>query len=92
MKAIIAIDSFKGCLTSAEAGKAALKAFADGEAEVIPVSDGGEGFSTILTESLQDGFLPRSARAFHQSEIRNHRKDRYHRNRRGQRTWPPSQG
>lgn len=56
MKAIIAIDSFKGCLTSAEAGKAALKAFADGEAEVIPVSDGGEGFSTILTESLGGSF------------------------------------
>lgn len=56
MKAIIAIDSFKGCMTSAEAGKAALKAFADGEAEVIPVSDGGEGFSTILTESLGGSF------------------------------------
>ncbi len=56
MKAIIAMDSFKGCLTSAEAGKAALKAFADGEAEVIPVSDGGEGFSTILTESLGGSF------------------------------------
>ena len=56
MKAIIAIDSFKGCLTSAEAGKAALKVFADGEAEVIPVSDGGEGFSTILTESLGGSF------------------------------------
>ena len=56
MKAIIAIDSFKGCLTSAEAGKAALKAFAEGEAEVIPVSDGGEGFSTILTESLGGSF------------------------------------
>ena len=56
MKAIIAIDSFKGCLTSAEAGKAALKAFAEGEAEVIPVSDGGEGFSTIMTESLGGSF------------------------------------
>ncbi len=56
MKAIIAIDSFKGCLTSAEAGKAALKALADSEAEVIPVSDGGEGFSTILTESLGGSF------------------------------------
>ena len=61
MKAIIAIDSFKGCLTSAEAGKAALKAFADGEAEVIPVSDGGEGFSTILTE--HSGRFPATIRS-----------------------------
>lgn len=56
MKALIAIDSFKGCLTSVEAGNAALEAFAEGEAEVIPVSDGGEGFSTILTESLGGSF------------------------------------
>ena len=56
MKALIAIDSFKGCLTSAQAGKAALAAFDEGEAEVIPVSDGGEGFSTILTESLGGSF------------------------------------
>lgn len=56
MKALIAIDSFKGCLTSVEAGNAALEAFAEGEAEVIPVSDGGEGFSTIMTESLGGSF------------------------------------
>lgn len=56
MKALIAIDSFKGCLTSMEAGKAALEAFDEGEAEIIPVSDGGEGFSTILTESLGGTF------------------------------------
>ena len=56
MKALIVIDSFKGCLTSMEAGKAALEAFTEGEAEIIPVSDGGEGFSTILTESLGGTF------------------------------------
>ena len=56
MKALIAIDSFKGCLTSIEAGKAALEAFDEGEAEIIPVSDGGEGFSTIMTESLGGTF------------------------------------
>lgn len=56
MKALIAIDSFKGCLTSMEAGEAALEAFTEGEAEIIPVSDGGEGFSTILTESLGGTF------------------------------------
>lgn len=56
MKAIAVIDSYKGCLTSEEAGKAVLKAFADGEAESIPVSDGGEGFSKIVTESLGGAF------------------------------------
>lgn len=56
MKALIAIDSFKGCLTSVKIGNAALEAFAEGEAEVIPVSDGGEGFSTIMTESLGGSF------------------------------------
>ena len=47
-KVIVAIDSFKGCLTSAEANQAASEGvFAKmPEAEVvqIPVSDGGEGF------------------------------------------------
>lgn len=56
MKALIAIDSFKGCLSSAQAGKAALEAFDESEAEVVPVSDGGEGFSTILTECLGGSF------------------------------------
>lgn len=56
MKTLITIDSFKGCLTSAQAGNAALEAFSEGKAEVIPVSDGGEGFSTILTESLGGSF------------------------------------
>ena len=40
-KTIIAIDSFKGCLTSAEANEAAAKAFDN--AETIAVSDGGDG-------------------------------------------------
>lgn len=56
MKALIAIDSFKGCLTSAQAGNAALRAFPDGCAEIIPVSDGGEGFSTTLTGCLGGTF------------------------------------
>lgn len=47
-KIIVAIDSFKGCLTSAEANQAASEGvFAKmPEAEVvqIPVSDGGEGW------------------------------------------------
>ena len=47
MKAVIAIDSFKGSLTSLEAGNAAkrgiLRACPDAEVTVIPVADGGEG-------------------------------------------------
>ena len=52
MKAVIAIDSFKGCLTSEEAGIAAASAFGAGECVVVPVSDGGEGFSKIVTSGL----------------------------------------
>jgi glycerate kinase len=47
-KIIVAIDSFKGCLTSAEANQAASEGIIDKmpDAEVVqvPVSDGGEGF------------------------------------------------
>ena len=48
MKVIIAIDSFKGCLTSKEANEAASegirKVFPDAEIVEVPVSDGGEGY------------------------------------------------
>ena len=48
MKVIIAIDSFKGCLTSREANEAAVegfrKAYPDAEIVKVPVSDGGEGY------------------------------------------------
>ena len=48
MKVVIAIDSFKGCLTSQEANKAAAegirKAYPDAEIIEVPVSDGGEGY------------------------------------------------
>lgn len=48
MKVIVAIDSFKGCLTSVEANSAAVEGVhrVCPEAEVVqvPVSDGGEGF------------------------------------------------
>ena len=53
MKAILAIDSFKGCLSSPEAEEAASSAFPSHEDTVmIPVSDGGEGFSAIMTALL----------------------------------------
>ena len=48
MKVVVAIDSFKGCLTSTEANEAAAEgvrsACPDAEVVEIPVSDGGEGF------------------------------------------------
>lgn len=51
-KIVIAIDSFKGCLTSAEAGKAAaqgVQAACPGcETLVLPVADGGEGMLDVL--------------------------------------------
>jgi glycerate kinase len=47
-KVIVAIDSFKGCLTSAEANQAASEGILMGNPEAqivqVPVSDGGEGF------------------------------------------------
>lgn len=48
MKIVVAIDSFKGCLTSKEANQAATEGIRsicpDAEIVQIPVSDGGEGF------------------------------------------------
>ena len=48
MKVIIAIDSFKGCLTSKQANKAAAEGIRrvcpDAEVVETPVSDGGEGY------------------------------------------------
>ena len=53
MRIIIATDSFKGCLSSKDAGEAIgrgiLKANPDAEVKVVPISDGGEG----LTQSLK---------------------------------------
>lgn len=48
MRILVAIDSFKGCLTSKEANQAAAEGVRrvcpDAEVVQIPVSDGGEGF------------------------------------------------
>ena len=48
MKVVIAIDSFKGCLTSKEANEAAAEGIRrvcpDAEITEVPVSDGGEGY------------------------------------------------
>ena len=48
MKVVVAIDSFKGCLTSKEANQATAEGirsiFPKAEVVQMPVSDGGEGF------------------------------------------------
>ena len=48
MKVVIAIDSFKGCLTSKEVNEAAAEGirlvYPDAEIVKVPVSDGGEGY------------------------------------------------
>ena len=52
---LIAIDSFKGSLTSAEAGEAAAagirRAIPDAETEVVPLADGGEGTVDALVQA-----------------------------------------
>ncbi len=52
MKVVIAIDSFKGSLTSAEAAAAVAAGLAGHDCIVLPVSDGGEGIATVLTAAL----------------------------------------
>ena len=54
MKVVIAIDSFKGSLSSTEAGNAVKEAVLgiDGTAEAVvrPLADGGEGTVCALAE------------------------------------------
>lgn len=54
MKILIAIDSFKGCLTSIEAGTAIkegiLRTISDAEIVIKQVSDGGEGMTDVLMD------------------------------------------
>ena len=55
MKIVAALDSFKGSLTSLEAGKAVevgAKNFPDAEIKIFPLADGGEGTCRTLTEGL----------------------------------------
>ena len=56
MNVLIAIDSFKGSLTSLEAGRAAAegikRVFPNAVTEIRPVADGGEGTADALTEGL----------------------------------------
>ena len=56
MKIIVAIDSFKGSLTSLEAGaavcKGILKILPSAQVKVYPLADGGEGTCFAITEAL----------------------------------------
>ena len=53
MKTIIAMDSFKGCLSSLDAGntikEAILSRYPSDSVEVFPLADGGEGTVDVLT-------------------------------------------
>lgn len=55
-KIIVAIDSFKGCLTSVEANQAAcegiLAKIPDAQVVQVPVSDGGEGFMEAFQAAM----------------------------------------
>lgn len=60
MKVVIAIDSFKGCMSSIVAGEAAkrgLLSVADADVSVFPVADGGEGTTQVLTDGLNGSFV-----------------------------------
>ena len=59
VKVVIAIDSFKGCMSSLVAGNAAKKgvlSVMDADVMVFPVADGGEGTSRVLTEGMKGTF------------------------------------
>jgi len=57
MKVVVATDSFKGCLSSLDAGLAIkrgiLKVSSDAKVDVFPISDGGEGLSQALEKHFE---------------------------------------
>ena len=61
MKVVIAIDSFKGSMTSLEAGEAArlgvLDAAPEAEVLVCPVADGGEGTTEAIVEGTDGKYV-----------------------------------
>lgn len=64
-KVVIAIDSFKGCLTSIEAGKAAqkgvLNVFPNCNCIVLPIADGGEGILDALVNAKNAKYITAKA-------------------------------
>ena len=61
MNIIVAIDSFKGSLSSLQAGTAAeqgiLRALPDAIVSVRPVADGGEGTVAALVSGLKGKYV-----------------------------------
>lgn len=70
MKALVAIDSFKGALSSLDAGSAAAKGIVracSAQVQVCAVADGGEGSVDALAAHKQGHFQPFAClNAFHQ--------------------------
>ena len=60
MKIIIALDSFKGSLSSTEAGEAVreaiLQVHPEWETDIIPIADGGEGMLNVMMNTTA-GFI-----------------------------------
>ncbi|MBQ2165293.1 MAG: glycerate kinase, partial [Bacteroidaceae bacterium] len=61
MKIVIAIDSFKGCLSSMEANEAAAEGVKDvckdADIKQVVVSDGGEGFLSAYHAAIGGEFV-----------------------------------
>ena len=57
MKIVIAIDSFKGSLTSMEAGQVVMDSiqsiFPHSQTELTPIADGGEGMLSVMMSTTQ---------------------------------------
>jgi glycerate 2-kinase len=62
MKILIAVDSFKDCLSSKQAGDAIRKGImienSHFDVRIIPMADGGEGFAEALMEGLGGKIIP----------------------------------
>lgn len=56
MKTMLALDSFKGCLSAAEAVEAATSALQGQPVVRFPLSDGGEGFTECVVAALGGHF------------------------------------
>lgn len=61
MKTLLALDSFKGCLTASGAVEAAASALPGGQAVSLPLSDGGEGFTDCLVGALDGTYRDAAA-------------------------------
>ncbi len=61
MRTVIAIDSFKGSLTSIQAGEALkkgiLKIYPDASVDICPMADGGEGTTEAIVESNNGEYI-----------------------------------